>query len=138
VRLTVVAFAILKNKQMKTFQVSKNLGRYNYCSNDKEWQVFVAIKHPSSPLKGIYELWDQDDEPDIDKSPQEVIEMIRDRLSTYLYSRRVEEYKPFFEWFESNRVEIDKLIDNERIEELNEKILDMQQEIIEIKEKYVE
>lgn len=81
--------------------VTKDLGRYNFASNDKDWCVQILM--PDG--KVISETWPQDDEPDTDGvPPSEVIELIVARLNSYWISTRrdetlarIEAARPMFE-----------------------------------------
>lgn len=65
-----------------TYQVQKELGRYNWASNEKQWQLCVRL--PDNTF--VSETWDEDDEPDVDTDtpPSEVVELISARLERYL------------------------------------------------------
>jgi hypothetical protein len=81
--------------------VTKNLGRYNFASNDKDWCVQVLM--PDG--KVLSETWPEGDEPDTDGvPPSEVIELIIVRLKSYWISTqrdktmaRIEAARPMFE-----------------------------------------
>lgn len=63
---------------MKVFY-GKTLARFNFCSDDKEWQVYLH-----TPFGKLSELWPRDEEPEIDDLlPTEVIDLIEKRLATY-------------------------------------------------------
>ena len=77
----------LEVKPLKCW-VAKNLGRYNFASNDKDWCVQVLM--PDG--KVLSETWPEDDEPDTDGiPPSEVVEMIAARLKSYWICTRREE-----------------------------------------------
>lgn len=68
--------------------VTKNLGRYNWASNDKQWCVQVMM--PDG--KVLSETWPEDEEPDTDGlPPSEVIELIVTRLNSYWICTKREE-----------------------------------------------
>lgn len=65
---------------MYSSMVGKSLGKYDFCSNDKQW--CVSVKAPDG--KWISETWDEDNEPDIEGlAPSEVIDLIEERLKSY-------------------------------------------------------
>lgn len=67
----------------------KQLGRYNLCSNEKSWclQLFTSEGNFS-------ELFSEADEPDVsDWLPSEVLELIENRLDSYLFKTSREETK---------------------------------------------
>jgi hypothetical protein len=78
------------NEEVKPLKcwVTKNIGRYNFASNNKDWCVQVYM--PDG--KVLSETWPEDDEPDTDGvPPSEVVEMIAARLRSYWISTRREE-----------------------------------------------
>ena len=80
--------------------VTKNLGRYNFASNEKDWCVQVMF--PDGRV--MSETWPEDREPETEGvPPSEVIEMMVVRLKSYWLSTRreetlarVEEFRPQF------------------------------------------
>jgi hypothetical protein len=80
--------------------ITKNLGRYNFASNAKDWCVQVMM--PDG--KVMSETWPEDQEPETEGvPPSEVIEMMVVRLKSYWLSTRreetlarVEEFRPQF------------------------------------------
>jgi hypothetical protein len=80
--------------------ITKNLGTYNLASTGKQWCVQVLM--PDG--KWISETWDQDDEPATEgEPPSVVIELIVERLNSYLFSSRrtetlarVDSFRPMF------------------------------------------
>lgn len=85
--------------------VTKNLGRYNLCSNEKQWCVQVLM--PDG--KWLSETWDESDEPHVDGlPPSEVIDLIVDRINSYWISGRRKEQ---LEMVEKHRESFDKMDD---------------------------
>lgn len=120
---------------MKTFYVNKNLGRYDLLSNDKDWCVSVNIRHPDSPLPCINETWSENDCPDLDGlTPVQVIDLIEEKVNSYLYTSRKAKYEPFFKWVKENRKSLEIQHAKEQIEEYKNKIIDLEQLIIELEE----
>jgi hypothetical protein len=68
--------------QFYSYQVQKTLARFNWARNEQQWQLCVRLPDNSF----LSELWDEDDEPDVDLDtpPSEVVELISARLESYL------------------------------------------------------
>lgn len=80
--------------------VTKNLGRYDFASTNKEWCVQVLM--PDGKI--LSAMWDEGDEPDTDGvAPSEVVALIEARIKSYwIYTRRdeklaqIEAVRPMF------------------------------------------
>jgi hypothetical protein len=94
--------------------VSKNLGRYNFASNEKQWQVSVRL--PDG--KWIGETWDADDEPDVGDytPPSEIVELIAARLERYLMHSGREEKRKAIAYARSVSAEMDRAWAQRRID----------------------
>lgn len=76
-----------ESKEIKC-AVTKNLGRYNICANDKQWCIQVLLPNG----KWLSETWPEEDEPHINGvPPSAVVEMIEDRVKSYWISSRRKE-----------------------------------------------
>jgi len=66
---------------------SKNLGRYNLCSNENDWHLSL---HTSGG--NFSETWPEDDEPYIDGLlPSQVMDLIEERLKSYWIATKRDE-----------------------------------------------
>jgi hypothetical protein len=87
--------------------ISKNLGRYNLCSNEKSWCLSLMI-HGHPVCKSISETFPEDDEPDIhDVPPSEVVEIIAARVESYWISTSREESRKKIEAIREHAAELD-------------------------------
>jgi hypothetical protein len=96
--------------------ISKDKGRYDYYSTKERWCVSVRLP-TDAPQKVISQTWDLDDEPDIDSLPlSEVVELISDRLESFLVNTRREEDRKVIEWVRENAERLDALWAGSEIE----------------------
>lgn len=92
---------------MSDVYYSKNLGRYNLASNEKDWSVQVKLPD-GAPAKWIGESWPEDEEPYIeDEPPSVVIEMIAERLESHWLSTSREEKRKTINWCRENYETLD-------------------------------
>lgn len=63
--------------------VSKSLGRYNLCSNEKDWCLQVTAWADGGALN-VSALFDEDDEPWADR-PSEALDAIEERVNRPLF-----------------------------------------------------
>lgn len=122
-------------------RILKNLGRYNWASNDKDWlvQVFLPVGAPQS---SVSETWPQDKEPDTDGlPPSDVIEIISERVESYLMSTSREETRKTIVWCREHADELNFdwakgqiEICQKKIERLNAEIEKLGRYVISVKE----
>ena len=113
--------------------IHKNLGRYNLCSSEKDWCVSVSIDGES-----ISETWPEDDEPDSTGSATEVIQMILDRNSRYLYSTARNRIRALADEWLTNGPAIDAAWAEGRIKQLQRKSASLYAEIHHLRTAYLE
>lgn len=71
------------SKTSKAFvHISKNLGRYDLASYDKDWNLSLRTSYGN-----ISAMFDEEDEPEIEGAmPSEVLDMIEERIESYWIS----------------------------------------------------
>lgn len=74
--------------------ISKNLGRYNFVRPVKNWMVSMHVQLEDKSHIEVSEIWDEDDEPDIeDKLPSDVLSIIEERIDSWWISTSREKNK---------------------------------------------
>jgi len=88
-------------------QIRKTLGQYNFCSSDKQWQVYMYFDE--CPIqRGLACLWDEGDEPDIEgMKPSGVIEVMSERVESYWISTSREQERKVVQWVKDNAKTLD-------------------------------
>jgi hypothetical protein len=115
-------------------RITKNLGRYNLCSNDKDWNVSIRIDGES-----ISATWPQEDEPDVsDASATEVIQLILDRENSYWISTSRARINAQADKWLSSGAEINRAWATQQIAELQRKSADLYQQINRLRNEYLE
>lgn len=87
----------------------KNEGCFNLLSpREKSWQVYLYVEFEDKSKVCISQTWDYDDEPylDSDSFPEEVIEVIADRLEYFWISTSRKEDRGKINWMRDNILEI--------------------------------
>jgi hypothetical protein len=111
--------------------VIKDLGRYNFASNEKQWNVQVLM--PDG--KWLSEKWNEDDEPAIEgEPPSEVIAMIEARIKSYWICTRREETLARIESFRHMFPQMDDAWARKQIESLEWRISSLRDYLIEEEE----
>lgn len=111
-----------------TCVITKNLGRYNFASDEKQWCVQVLM--PDG--KWISETWDEGDEPAIEgEPPSEVIEIMVARLKSYWISTRRDETLARIDSFRPMFPHMDDVWARKQIESLERRILSLRHHLIE-------
>jgi hypothetical protein len=109
--------------------ISKHKGRYDLCSTEEKWCVSVRLP-PGAPKEAISQTWDLEDEPDIDGlPPSDVVELISERLESFLVNTRREEDRKVIEWVRENAEPLDALWAGSEIERLKRQIEAEEREI---------
>lgn len=97
----------------------KTKGRFYIGRSDQQWQVVVR----ASNGKAISVLWDEDDEPGISGlPPSEVVEIISQRVESFLFMSDREKMRATIAWFREHAELIDSGWARDRIESLRKKI----------------
>jgi hypothetical protein len=87
--------------------ITKNKGRYDLCSNEEQWHVSIKLPN-DAPQRSLSDTWNLDDEPDIeDMPPSEVVEIISERIESYLLSTSREENRAVVQWIRDNAERLD-------------------------------
>jgi hypothetical protein len=112
-----------------TVSYSKNLGRYNLCSADKSWSLHLNLPK-DAPARGLSQLFDEDQEPQIEGCvPSEIVEMISERLESYLFSTDRPEKRKVIEWCRANADRLNSEWAKSEIERCKAKIERLQREM---------
>lgn len=107
--------------------ITKSLGRYNFCSNDKQWCVTIRLPE-CAPKQAISETWPEDEEPDTEgQPPSVVIEIIAERLESYWISTGRDEQRKVIEWARQNATILDDAWAKRKIESLQRQINELQE-----------
>ena len=89
-------------------RIIKTLGRYDFCSNQKEWQVAIMGLPEGCPTQSLSECWPEDDEPDtIEMPPSEIVDFISERLESYLLNTGRKEKRETIKWLKEHSDELD-------------------------------
>ena len=119
-------------------RILKNLGRYDLCSGKKDWCVQILNLPENCPHRSINTSWQEDNEPEIEGlMPSEVIEIMSERIESFLYSSSREKDRETINWVRENSECLDsewakEMIDAKlrHIERLKQEIDDLQEIII--------
>ena len=86
-------------------QIIKDLGRFDFASQEKEWQLAVRVWGPD---KGISALFPEDREPEVDHlPPSEVVELIAERVAWYLYRSNAAQEQAALAWMREHAEALD-------------------------------
>ena len=115
--------------------ITKNLGCYDFCNpHKKSWLVSVTGLPEGAPSRGITQTWAEDDEPDIeDLLPSELIEIISDKVESYLFSTSREKDREVIRWARDNADRLNKEWIAQLIERKTKQIEKLEREIKELK-----
>jgi len=99
-------------------QVTKNYGRYNLASNEKEWCVQVLLPNG----KWLSEHFTEEPSVDDSTAPSDAVEVISERLESYWISTSREEKRTVIEYARSMAAEMDKTWAENRIKRFQNEI----------------
>lgn len=105
-----------------------SFGRYNMCSNEKEWQLYMYLPD-GAPQKSIGAIFKDGQEPDIGgATPMEIIDIIVNRWGEFIYRSGQNKDDATVEWCRANSdilnrewAEREIKSVNDQIERLNER-----------------
>lgn len=97
--------------------ITKSRGRFNLASNEYQYQIVLRGLPKDAPKQILSETFNEDEEPDIsDIPPSEVVEIISERLESYLYSTSRDEKRKVIKWCRENSELIDSIWAKDEIE----------------------
>lgn len=115
-------------------QMSKTLGRYDLCSNDKDWQVVVRVFGPD---KALSVMFPEDREPDVrDLPPSEVVELIADRFQQYMYRSNAAKDDATMAWMREHAEALDHAWASGRVREILAEIANLSREASDLMKAY--
>lgn len=89
-------------------QITKTLGRYDFCSTKEEWCVRICGLPAEAPSKVLAETWPADREPMIEGLlPSEVAELISERMESHLLDTSRESRREVVNWVRKHAEEVD-------------------------------
>lgn len=101
--------------------ISKDLGRYNWASTEKDWQVALRTH-----VGVISQKWPENEEPNIDGLlPTEVLDLIEERLDSYWISTGRERDKAVIATVRESGKEIDAAWLRSKIESHERKLKEL-------------
>ncbi|KKM87472.1 hypothetical protein LCGC14_1268490 [marine sediment metagenome] len=87
--------------------ITKSKGRYDLLSSDQQWCVTIRLPN-DAPRLALSGMWELDAEPDIeDLPPSEVVEVISERIESYLISTSREKEREVVQWIRDNAERLD-------------------------------
>lgn len=112
-------------------RVTKHCGRYNLCSNEKEWLVILYLPNGQK----LSEAWAKDHEPEIDGLlASEIVELISQRVEEYWLSTNREKQREIIAWCRQHANEIDRLFVEYQLEQLKRRRATVDNEIVKLEE----
>lgn len=116
-------------------KITKVKGQYDLCSNNEQWRVAITGLPDKAPAKYLSDTWNIDDEPYVKGlPPSEVVELISERVESYLLSTKRKESREVIQWIRDNSKELDALWAKSEIELKRKAIARLEEEIEDLAE----
>jgi hypothetical protein len=101
----------------ETVSIHKQFGRFNLLRANKSWCLQLRLPD-DAPARSIAETFNEDEEPDDSGPPSEIVEIIAEKLESYLISTKRDETRKVIEWCRENADRLDHIWAEARINSL--------------------